>query len=941
MLSSACVRAAKGVDLAVTDLRCEYRVNPLGVDVVKPRLSWVLESATRGQRQTAYRVLVASADETLGKDVGDLWDSGKVASDRTIHVVYAGAPLEPRIQCWWKVLIWDKDGTPSAWSEPATWSMGLIAPADWGGARWIADCRDREIHDADPMPATMLRKTFKLDGNVTRAVAHASGLGVYELRLNGKKVGDRVLSPEFTNYDKEILYQSYDVTDMLTSETNGVGVMLADGWNGNHFFGMPIGIAKNPFQGRRGFILRLDVEFDDGTTRTIVTDGSWSSTRESPLRAAGIYDGEKYDARLEWPGWDTGEFDDTAWRRAVIAGWIEKPEDHEGKPLHAGPELRWQRNQPMRVVKELKPVGIAEPKPGVFIIDLGQNMVGWCRVRVHGRQGTRIRMRHGEMLKEDGTLYTANLRRAAQTDTYIKGSDAAEVYEPCFTYHGFRYLEITGRTNIPWRYEPERRVYKPSLKDIVGCVVHSDAPQAGVFKCSNEKINKLMDAIVWTQRGNMHGIPTDCPQRDERAGWMGDIQTFAQTAIFNMDMAAFFSKWLRDVRHSQQPDGRYANFAPMSLQRWAGGTPAWADAGTIVPWRMYQNYADERLIAEHYDSAKRWVDYVHAKNRNLLWERDRGSSFNDWLNADKIKAEGWPVKGGEVPPRLLATAFFAHSSEIVAKMGSVLGKEKDAKTYGELADGIKAAFNKRYVQPDGKLEGDTQAGYALALEFNLLPEALRPKAAAHMVAGFERYDGHLSTGIQTTHRLMKELTRNGYNDEAWRLINLRTFPSWGFMLENGATTIWERWDGYVEGRGFQDPTMNSFNHWALGAVGEWIWRNVAGLNPDEESPGWRHFTIAPRPGGGVTWARGEYNSIRGRIVSDWRLDKGGFGLDATVPPNTTATVLVPVPAASCESVTVDGESWKDSEFVQFLGTEDGRPAFRVASGLYRFEAPGL
>ena len=391
----------------------------------------------------------------------------------------------------------------------------------------------------------------------------------------------------------------------------------------------------------------------------------------------------------------------------------------------------------------------------------------------------------------------------------------------------------------------------------------------------------------------------------------------------------------------KDPDGcwtgfaaRYLNFAPMDHNRWKGGTPAWADAGTVVPWRMYQNYGDTRMLAEHYESARRWVDYIHSKNPNLLWEREMGDKFNDWLNGDTLVSEGWPRTGGAVPPRVLATAFFAHSTENVAKMAAVIGRTDDAKKYGRLFEGIKAAFNEKYVQPDGRIEGDTQAGYALALRFNLLPDSLRPKAAKHMVNQFERYNGHMSTGIQTSHRLMLELTRNGYNNEAYRLLNLRTFPSWGFMIEQGATTIWERWDGYVKGRGFQEPMMNSFNHWALGSVGEWIWRCLIGINPDESSPGYKHFTIKPMPGGDITWARGEYKSIRGTIISDWRLENGNFRLDVTVPANTTATVYLP--AKDAKSVTIDGEVAAESRLVQFLGIKDGKAAYAVNSGRYQF-----
>ena len=898
MVLTVCMAPVMGLCadvVSVDNLRCEYRVNPLGVDVVKPRFNWIMRSTGSGQKQTAYHVLVASSPEKLTADTGDMWDSGKIASDQTIHVVYGGTALTAGTHGFWKVRIWDSGGKASGWSKPARWSMGLLKPSDWK-AKWIASAADSPASESGVMPATMLRKSFKINGAIKRAIVHVSGLGVYDLHINGKRVGDSILAPGFTMYRSRVQTQTFDVTAMLKDGDNATGAVLSDGWNGEYFFGMPMRQTQRPFEGRRGFIMQLKVELTSGKTQTIITDTSWRSTRNGPMRMASLYDGEVYDGRMALPGWDTAGYDDKRWHDAVRAEYLDKA------------NLVWRRNEPIRVVKELKPIKLTEPKPGVFVFDMGQNMVGWCRIKVNGRAGTTIKLVHGEMLNDDGTVYTANLRGAKQTDVFIKGAHEVQTYEPRFTYHGFRYVQLTGNEFKPWRYMPP---YKPKLTDLVGRVFHSASPDAGKFECSSELINKINHMVVWVQRGNLHSVPTDCPQRDERGGWMGDIQSFAQTSMFNMDMSGFFCKWIPDVRDAQAKDGPYANFSPMDHGRWKGGTPAWSDAGVIVPWRVYQNYADKRMLSEHYESACRWVDYVHKNNPHLLWEKRLGDNFNDWLNADTIIAEGWPTKGGQVPPRVLATAFFAQSTEIVSKMAAVLGKTQDAKKYAARAAGIKTAFNKRYVKPDGTIEGNTQAGYALALRFNMLPPNMRPKAAAHMVADFKRYNGHMSTGIQTSHRLMLELTRNGYNDEAYRLLNLRSFPSWGFMLDQGATTIWERWDGYVKGRGFQKPLMNSFNHWALGAVGEWMWRNIIGLNPDDSQPGWKHFTIAPRPGGGVTWARGSYKSIRGEIVSDWKIEGGKFHLDVTVPPNTSATIRLPIKNA--KSVTVGSGRHKFTE----------------------------
>jgi alpha-L-rhamnosidase len=659
------------------------------------------------------------------------------------------------------------------------------------------------------------------------------------------------------------------------------------------------------------FLLQLEMELADGARQVIGTDDAWRSTSDGPIRSAGIYDGEVYDARKELPGWDAPGFNDRAWSAA------------QAFDLGA-PQLVWQRNEPIRVVQELAPIALTQPKPGTFVFDLGQNLVGWCRLRVNGLAGRTITLRHAEMLNDDGTLYTANLRGAPQVDRFIPRADGEVVFEPHFTYHGFRYLELTGLAA------------PPSTNSVVGRVFCSSAPETGRLECSDPSLTQLLRNIRWTQRANLMSTPNDCPQRDERFGWMGDIQAFAQTAIFNMDLAAFFTKFAQDIRDDQAHDGRFPDFAPHPGDPNAqfSGAPAWADAGVIVPWRAYQNYADTRLLAEHFDAARRWVDYVQARNPGLIWATNRHNDYNDWLNGDWIRQKDWPAQGGSVPKEVFATAFFAHSADLVSRMARVLGREADARRYADLFDQIKAAFNRRFVQADGRIEGDTQAGYALALHFDLLSEPLRPSAASHLVAGLRRYQNHLSTGIQSTHRAMLELPRWHHGDLAWQLLTNRTFPSWLYMLDNGATTIWERWDGYVKGRGFQDAGMNSFNHWAFGAVGEWMWRHLLGLNPDEAKPGWKHFTVAPMPGGGVTWARGEYQSPRGRIASAWRSDTGGFTLNLTVPPNTTATVSLP--ANPADQILEGGRLWARAEGVSAVRQEAGRAIATVQSGRYEF-----
>ena len=911
LVAAGSLAQQKGDKLVPTSLRCEYLVDPLAIDTREPRLSWVLQdSGTRGTRQTAYQIIVASSAHSLAASRGDLWDTGKVTSNQSVQIAYQGKPLGSRTQCYWKVRVWDQHGRPSAWSRPAQWTMGLLDVSDWS-AQWIGD----KLPSVGNVSATMLRRPFKLPAKVKRAVVYVTALGLYELHLNGRRVGDHLLAPEWTDYHTRVQYQAYDVTSWLQAGDNVIGAALGDGW-----YAGGIGLAqillkkpRNIYGNHPHLLAQLEVELVNGQTQRIVTDGAWRSTREGPIRSADLLDGETYDARREMPGWDKPGFDDRAWQPAEVAARIDT-------------KLVAQPNEPIRVVREIKPIALTEPKPGVFIFDLGQNMVGWCRLTAQGPAGSTVTIRHAEMLNDDGMIYTDNLRAAKEVDRYTLRGGGPEDFEPHFTYHGFRYVELTGLTA------------QPQLGDLTGRVFHSASPDAGMFTCSEPMLNKLWENILWTQRSNLHSIPTDCPQRDERLGWMGDILIFVQTGIFNLDMAAFFTKWVRDVRDAQADDGRYADFSPHPFgknERFTG-VPGWGDAGVLVPWRVYENYGDKRMLAEHYDSAKRWIEYIHRLNPDLIWRKGRGNDYGDWLNGDTLIQEGWPKKGGQVPKEIFATAIFAHSTDLLSRMAAVLGRTEEASKYAALFGDIKGSFNRAFVSADGRIQGDTQAGYALALHFDLLPEELRPLAVKHLVDGIAKYQSHISTGFQTTYRMMLELTREGQNDLAYRLINNRTFPSWGYTIENGATTIWERWDGYVKGRGFQDKGMNSFNHYAIGAVGEWMYRVILGLNPDDSHPGYEHFILRPRPGGGLTWAKGAYNSIRGQIACSWKLEGNSFKLDITVPANTTATVYVP--AKDVAGVAEGHQPARQAAGVEFLRIEEWAAVFKVQAGAYHFEA---
>ena len=914
-----CKQAQAEPTLRVDHLRCEYRANPVGMDIRQPRLSWKLVASGRGQKQSAYQVLVAGSRAALDAESGDHWDSGKINSQKSIHVVYEGQPLTSRAQCFWKVRVWDESGKQTAWSPPAQWTMGLLDPSDWQ-AKWIAMPEgDGEQSTEQEAALPYFRKTFTIPGQLQRATVYVTGLGLYELRVNGKRVGDHLLAPEWTMYGQRVQYQTLDVTDLVQPGENAIGAILAKGWHADDpFFASPPP-ADRAFAAQLALICQLEVELADGTTLTIVSDPTWQATQEGPLRNSNIYQGETYDARRELPRWDTARFEDPSWQLAKVVDF-------------SAANLIWQRNEPIRKFQELQPVKLLEPAPGVYVFDLGQNLVGWCQLRAHGAQGDEIVLRHAEHVRNDGTIYVTNLGDAAQTDRWIlAGRDGDETFQPHFTYHGFRYVEVTGLSQ------------KPRLSDLVAIALHSDVPTSGQFECSSRLVNQLMRNIVWTQRNNLHGVPTDCPQRNERAGWMGDMQAFCQAAIYNCDMAAFLSKWIVDIRDSQSPDGRYAEIAPMP--RLPGiGAPAWSDAGTVVPWRMYENYADVRLLREHFDSARRWVDFVHQKNPDFIWRNDRGGDFGDWLNGDHIDVAGWQRSGAEVPKELIATAFFARSTAIVANMARVLGDERNASKYQHLFDQIQAAFVKEFVSADGRVTADTQAGYTLALRFDLLPAPLRARAVEHLLVGIKRYRGHLSTGIQTTHRAMLELTRNGQHAKACQIMLLRDPPSWGYMIDSDATTMWERWDGFVKARGATldeqlevgSPVdgMNSFNHYAMGSVGEWVWRHIAGIAPDVQQPGYKHVVIHPRPGPGLDWARATYDSIQGPIETDWQLEDDTFQLKVTIPPNTTATVHIP--ARDPDDISESGQLTSKAKGVELLGSKDGEVKFHVDSGTYEF-----
>ena len=668
-------------------------------------------------------------------------------------IAYAGPALTSGQYVSWKVRAWDGKDQVSEWSESAFWQMGLLSDADWT-AEWISLPPGRPIIDQNPSP--FLRRAFHVPKPLRRATVYATARGVYTLHLNGQRLGDAQFAPGWTDYTQRLQYQTYDVTALMQNGENAVGAVLADGWYAGY---IGWGSKRTHYGSRLQLLAQIVLEYADGSRETLGTDSLWRGAT-GPILASDMLMGETYDARLAMPGWAGAGFDDSEWNPVTV----EAAHDPAVRRVA-------QIDPPVRVTEEITPVSVTQPLPGTHLFDLGQNMVGWVRLQVSGPPGTMVQMRFGEMLTAEGGLYADNLRSAKATDTYILSGNGAETYEPHFTFHGFRYVEVTG-------YPGE-----PSLEAIIGCVLHSDTPKTGTFECSDPLVNQLVQNIDWGQRGNFLSVPTDCPQRDERLGWMGDAQIFVRTAAANRDVAAFFAKWMYDVAEAQSPEGGFSDVSPRLVDP-ADGAPAWGDAGVIVPWTMYQVYGDTRILETHYDAMARWIDYLDSANPEHLWLHRRVNDFGDWLSID-----------AETDKDVLATAYFAYDVSLMAQIAEVLGRAEDAARFQALFAGIKTAFNAAYVAEDGSVRGETQTGYVLALRFGLLPEALRPVAAKRLTDNIASKNNHLSTGFVGVGYLCPVLTDAGYADVAYTLLLNTTFPSWGYSIRQGATTIWERWDG--------------------------------------------------------------------------------------------------------------------------------------------------
>ncbi len=891
-------------DLKPVQLRCEYLQNPLGVDGAAPRLSWKIESERRGARQTAYEIASAPSETDLARD-NFSHTSGRVESDETRFVPYEGAALQSAQRVCWKVRAWDENGELSPWSESAHFETGLLKPADWS-AYWISG-----LPVGGPRttaPATYLRTSFQTSSPIESARLYVTALGVYEAFLNGARIGEDVFAPGWTDYDKITTYQTYDVTPLLQSGENVLGATVGAGWASGHIAWCDRQLyVENP-----ALLAQLVIRCADGTTQTVVTDDGWK-TSFGPIVENDFLAGESYDARRELGNWSFAGYDDAKWQPA--------------EAIEYSTTLVSPIGAPMRVTQELQPISfyINEGWGGHrTTFDFGQNMVGRVRLRVRGEAGQTLRLRYAETLQggpnaKDGAIYIDNLRSARATDYYTCKGGEEEIWEPSFTFHGFRYVEIEGLKAAP------------TTETLTGIVIHSVTEKTGDFSCSDELVNQLQRNIDWGWRGNSLDIPTDCPQRDERMGWTGDAQVFARTAAFIRGVDGFFAKWQRDIAFAQFGDGAIPAVVPDKkfLGEMTDGGPAWADAAIICPWTMYRCYGDKAILSRHLETYERFVEYLRSTARDFIrCEEDatyyRG--FGDWLSMDS----GTSLEGA-TPKELIGTAFFAYSTQLLASIYRVLDMGEEAVQYEELHANIKSAFIEHFVTPQNTISGDTQTSCVLALHFGLLPENARQTVVLQLVRNIEGRGGKLSTGFVGSPYLNFVLSQNGHENVAFGLLNQQEWPSWLYAVTQGATTIWERWDGWTHDKGFADISMNSYNHYAYGAIGAWLYQFVAGIELDENVAGYKHFLLQPHVGGGLTQASAFLESPHGRIESAWQIENNLWKWNFRVPPNTTATVRVP--AASAGQIAVDGNSPETANWT--LQSRDENAAFyRVESGTY-------
>jgi alpha-L-rhamnosidase len=881
--------------LSVADPRCEGLREAPQVATDTPRFSWRLVAAGRDVRQTAYQLRITEVD---GRDrpLGAPVESARVESDQTQWVVLPGFIAKPRATYGWQVRVWDNRGNTSDWTELQRFGTGLLGerwPADW-----IGDGRTVPLFETPP--ARYFRGVFKVERPPVRAHLYVSALGLLEPWLNGQEVTEDKFIPGWPDYRRRVFYAAFDVTPLVRTGDNTLGMILGDGWYSGTM------IPRHQFGQEAMLSAFLDLTDEEGRVTTIATSKDWQWTDAGPIRLNSIYHGETYDARRELAGWsDPGPSKGIDWRPVSV---------NAGRRIPASFTARM--SPPVRRIETIKPVGVRRRGPDVHIYDIGQNMVGWVRLRVRAEAGREIKLRFAEMLEPDGGIHTGNLRTAKATAIYIAKGAGAEEWEPRFTYFGFRYVELSG-------------VEQPLADAIEGVVVHTDLPRTGEFECSNPLLNQLWQNTLWSQKGNFLELPTDCPQRDERTGWTGDAQIFAPTAMYNMEAGTFFRQWLFSLRDGlrDDPRGGYPDVAPYT--GFGHGSPGWAEAGVIVPWAVWLHTGDRRVLAENLPSIQHALELMAAQAPDGI--RQCPPSWGDWL------APGFPRY--QSPPRqdLIATAFFSHAADLAARIAGVLDRPELAASNRALRDRARAAYQKAFIAPDGRVADDVQTSYLLTLAFNLAPPAQREQIIGHLIRSFREKDNHLATGFLGTPLIAPVLTEIGRPDIAYTVLLQTTYPGWLFPVKNGATTIWERWDSWTPEGGFHKENMNSFNHYAYGSIVSWFYSMIAGLEPLPEAPGWKRFRVAPLPGGGLTHAAARLQTPHGEASSSWRVEDGRLRLVVVIPPNTGADVVLPVRGTA--GILLDKAPLVEHDLAKVTVRDDGSPVIALPSGRYEFLLP--
>ncbi len=882
----------------VSNLTVEHLSSPLGLEERQPKFSWKLSDSKRNSMQAAYEIEVGENANLSGKLT---WKSGKVTSDASINVIYKGSALQSDKRYFWRVRVWNNKGESSNWSAIQFWQMGLLSVTDWK-AQWI----EPALKEADRSICPQLRKVFKANKTILSATAYITAHGIYEAYINGKRVGDAYLTPGFTSYNKRLQYQAYDVTASLQKGENSIAVSLANGW-----YKGDLGwkTQQNTFGNKLGLLFQINITYADGRQETKCSDSTWKFSTGSIISSE-IYHGETIDANKATIGWRLPKFNDASWSHVKVVNY----------PFN---NLVATYNEPVRKQEVFSPIKLITTPKREKVIDFGQNLVGFETLKIKGNKGDTIRIYHAEILDKEGNFYTSNLRKAAALSTYVLASNDEEYFEPHFTFYGFRYIKIVGvRGEI-------------NLENIKAVALYSDMPKTGSFTTSNPLINQLQSNIEWGQKGNFLDIPTDCPQRDERLGWTGDAQVFARTAAYNRGVYNFFTKWMKDVAADQLPDGRVPHVVPNIFFKSPNesGSTGWADVSTILPWNMYMAYGDTGILENQYASMKAWVDYMKNKSVNHLWNKEK-FHFGDWLffrpdNDDKGRS-------ALTDKSMIAQCFFAYSTQLLINAAEILGKTNDVKAYTHLLNDIKNAFTNEYMTPNGALVSNTQTAYVLALHFDMLPEHKRQQAAERLVDNIHQYNDHITTGFLGTPYICHVLSRFGHTPVAYTLLLQKTYPSWLYPVIMGATTIWERWDGQKPDSSFQSVGMNSFNHYAYGAIGDWMYRIAAGIQ--EGAAGYKHSIIEPHPGGNFTYMNADLQTRYGLLASHWKLEGNQLIVEVEIPVNTTATIHLP--AKSADAITESGRPLTEVKEIKFSSAKKEGITLQVGSGKYTFATTG-